>query len=65
MNLAAADAAMTLPVACFEDAPLSQPLPPEGVPYGLAVTIEVAPETGLPIYEDVRSRVRPGVRIEP
>lgn len=55
---------LTLPVTCFEDAPFLQPLP-EGVPYALAVTIEVAPETGLSIYEEVRSRVRPGIRIEP
>lgn len=55
---------LRLPVTCFEGAPLVQPLPAEGVPYALAVTIEVAPETGLPIYEQVRSRVRPGVRIE-
>jgi hypothetical protein len=42
-----------------------QALSPEGIPYALAVTIEVAPETGLPIYEEVRSRIRPGVRIKP
>jgi len=56
---------LTLPVTCFEDATWLEALPPEGIPYAIAVTIEVAPETGLSIYEEVRSRVRPGVRIEP
>jgi hypothetical protein len=61
----ASGAALTLPVTCFEDATSLQALPSEGIPYAIAVTIEVAPETGLSIYEEVRSRVRPGVRIEP
>ena len=61
----ASEAALTLPVTCFEDATSLQALPSEGIPYAIAVTIEVAPETGLSIYEEVRSRVRPEVRIEP
>ena len=32
------------------------------VPYALAVTLEVAPEIGLPIYEEIITRVRPRVR---
>lgn len=28
------------------------------VPYGLTITLEVAVETGPPIYEEVRARIR-------
>ena len=33
------------------------------VSYGLAVTLEVAPELGLPIYEEVRAKIAPQVRV--
>jgi hypothetical protein len=35
----------------------------ETVAYGLAVTLEVAPETRLPIYEEIRARIRPRVEV--
>jgi hypothetical protein len=63
MNLGPTES-LVLPVTCFEEAPLLAALPGEGVPYALAVTIEVAPETGLSIYEEVRARVQPAVQIE-
>jgi len=58
-------AALTLPVTCFDDATSLEALPPEGIPYAIAVTVEVAPETGLEIYEEIRSRVQPPVLIQP
>jgi len=61
----ASGAVLTLPVTCFEDASSLQALPAEGIPYAIAVTVEVAPETNLAIYEEIRARVRPTVRIEP
>ncbi|MEN6358238.1 MAG: S8 family peptidase [Armatimonadota bacterium] len=48
-------------VSCSEDAGRLT----ETVPYGLAVTLEVAPETKLPLYEDIVARIRPVVRIAP
>jgi hypothetical protein len=42
-------------VNCREDAP---GLKNEAVPYGLAVTLEVAEGVGIPIYEEVRAKVR-------
>lgn len=53
------EAVLTLQVNCAEDAGDF----PKPVPYGLAVTLEVAESTGLPIYEEVRTRIRP--RIQP
>ncbi len=35
------------------------------VPYALAVSLEVAPEVDLPIYEEVRARLRPRVPVRP
>lgn len=58
-------AALTLPVTCFDDATSLEVLPPEGIPYAIAVTVEVAPETGLAIYEEIRARVQPPVLIQP
>lgn len=46
-------------VTCAEDGGTLQ----EPVPYGLAVTLEVAPETGLPIYQQVRDRIEQRVAI--
>ena len=46
-------------VSCSEDAGKLTDI----VPYGLAVTLEVAPETKLPVYEDIVARIRPSVRI--
>ena len=58
-----ADAEIEIQVSCGEDAPLTTALPERGVPYALAVSLEVAPETGLPIYEQVRDRIRPAVKV--
>lgn len=59
------DEIISIPVTCFEDAGTVDPLPGDGVPYALAVTVEVAPETPLPIYEEVRSRLQSSLRVEP
>jgi len=57
----AEDAELKIPVACFADA--LDELPTAGIPYALAVSLEVAPKTGLPIYEEVRERIQPRVRV--
>jgi hypothetical protein len=38
---------------------------PEGARYALAVTLEVAEEEQLPIYEEIRTRIRPTITITP
>jgi hypothetical protein len=35
----------------------------ENVPYALAVSLEVAEGTGIPIYDEIRARLAVGVRI--
>lgn len=35
------------------------------VPYAVAATLEVAEDIALPIYEEIRSRIRPSVQIAP
>jgi hypothetical protein len=37
----------------------------EAVPYALAVTLEVGEGVALPIYEEVRARIRPRVLVQP
>jgi hypothetical protein len=37
----------------------------EGVPYALVTTLEVAPEVGVAIYDEIRTRVLAAVRVEP
>jgi hypothetical protein len=64
MNIGSAET-IDIPVTCFEDGVMATALPGGGVPYALAVTVEVAPETGLAIYDEVRARVQPAVRVEP
>lgn len=55
------DETLSLNVNCMEHAgKLTEP-----VPYALAVTLEVAESIGLPIYNEVRDRIRPRVKIEP
>lgn len=50
-----------LRVDCREDAGgLEDP-----VPYGIAVTLEVRPGVGIPVYEEIQQRIRPAVRIRP
>lgn len=36
----------------------------ELIPYSLVVTLEVAPETAIPIYEEIRNRLRVGVQVQ-
>jgi hypothetical protein len=38
---------------------------PEDVPYALVVTLEIAPEIRLPIYDEVAARVRARVPVQP
>jgi hypothetical protein len=59
----AEDAELKIPVACFTDATLREELPTAGIPYALVVSLEVAPKTGLHIYEKVRDRIQPRVRV--
>jgi hypothetical protein len=59
----AEDAELKIPVACFADATLGEALPMVGIPYALAVSLEVAPKVRLPIYEQVQARIRPRVRV--
>ena len=35
----------------------------ESIPFALAVSIEMAPETAVPIYSQVRERIAPRVKI--
>lgn len=61
VSVYADDAALALRVNCTADAGnLDVP-----VRYGLAVTIEVAPETGINVYEQIRDRVRPLIPVRP
>jgi len=52
---------LEIPVRCFADALAADLLPGGGVSYALAVSLEVAPKMGLPIYEEVRTRIQPRV----
>ncbi|OLU32849.1 S8 family peptidase [Pseudomonas sp. PA27(2017)] len=49
-----------LQVACKKDATASLD---EAIPYGLAVTLEVAEGIQIPIYEQLRTRLRPQVAV--
>ena len=35
----------------------------EAIPYGLAVTLEVAEGVAIPIYQQIRARIRPQVAV--
>jgi hypothetical protein len=35
------------------------------VPFALCVTLEVAAEAGIPIYEEIRTRISPAIQIQP
>jgi len=59
----AEDAVLEIPVACFPDAVSGDALSAVGIPYALAISLEVAPKTRLPIYEQVRTRIRPRVPV--
>jgi len=56
-----ADDHLAVKVSCREHAPKLA----DKVPYGLLVTLEVAPGVEIPIYEEVRLRLRPRVVVEP
>jgi hypothetical protein len=51
---------LSLQVNCREHAQgLDQP-----IPYALLVTLEVAPELGVQVYQEVRAKIAPRVRVE-
>lgn len=50
---------LSIKVSCVEDAGTLE----DSVPYGLAITMEVAPAAGIPIYERIRERIRPRARV--
>jgi hypothetical protein len=52
---------LEIQVSCRADAGTLE----DEVPYGLVATLEVAEEIGVPIYEEVRDRVRARVRVAP
>lgn len=37
----------------------------DAIPYSLAVSLEVAPETEIPLYEEIRARLLVGVAVAP
>ena len=51
---------LRLTVQCSEQA---GGLSGERVPYGVAISLEVAPELGVDVYEAVAARVRPAVAV--
>jgi len=57
----AEDDVLTIKVNCREDA--GKILEP--VKYGLVVSLEVAEGVGLPIYDEIRTRIAPAVEIRP
>jgi subtilase family protein len=52
---------LRITVSCKEDAGLLT----ERIPYAVAVTLEVAEAVQVNLYEEVRTRVRPGIAIAP
>jgi hypothetical protein len=38
---------------------------PGNIPFALCVTLEVAAEAGIPIYEEIRTRIAPAIQIQP
>jgi hypothetical protein len=55
------DAELHIQVNCSEDAGTLQ----FSVPYSLVVTLEVAEGVGISIYDEVRQKLQPKVRVEP
>lgn len=53
---------LRLTVQCFEQA---GGLSDTRIPYGVAISLEVAPELGVDVYEEVSARVRPPVAVRP
>jgi hypothetical protein len=60
-NLYADGAALTFRVNCRSDAGVLD----DAVPYGLVLSLEVAPGIAVPIYDEVAARIRTAVRITP
>ncbi len=54
------DAELSIQVNCLENAGKLR----EKVPYGIAVTLEVAPETRLPLYEEIQARIKNEIKIK-
>jgi hypothetical protein len=52
------DRALKISVNCREDAPELT----EEVPYGLAVTLEVAPGSGVAVYQEIKTRLSTRLR---
>ena len=52
---------LTIKINCRKDAYRI----PKSVPYGLAVSLEVAEGSAIPVYEEVQTRIRPDVEIRP
>jgi hypothetical protein len=52
---------LSVEVNCREDAPELT----EDIPYAIAVTLEAAADSRLPIYSEIRARLRPRVRARP
>ena len=50
---------LSLQVNCRSDIGIFE----QKIPYAIAVTFEVAPATRLPIYEEIRARIRPAVAV--
>jgi hypothetical protein len=57
-----ADDALEIPVTCVFESHQGKGYV---VPYALAVSLEVAPGLGVPIYDEIRDRVRPRVPVRP
>ena len=54
--------ALQIKVNCREDAGGSENME---IPYAIAITLEAAVNSTLPIYEEVRTRIQPQVRVAP
>jgi hypothetical protein len=52
---------LEIPVSCRADAGTLE----EAVPYALVITLEVAEEIGIPIYDEIRVRIHERVRVVP
>ena len=53
---------LRLTVACLEQA---GGLNGTSIPYAVAISLEVAPELGVEVYEEVAARLRQQVRVAP
>ena len=51
---------LSLRVVCKKDATVRLD---EVIPYGLAVTLEVKEDVGIPVYQQIRTRLKPMVAV--